>query len=117
MTVWHTKDIEEQNVDTGVGITKQVLIPPEIGPNFAMRRFVIEPGGEMPKHTNQVEHEQFVLGGQAEIGIGDDVFQVERQDVVFIPAGTPHWYRNTGQEDFVFLCIVPNAPDQTTILE
>ena len=30
----------------------------------------------MPKHTNTVEHEQYVLGGAARIGLGDDVIEV-----------------------------------------
>ena len=46
-------------------------------PNFAMRRFIMGEGGGMPRHTNTVEHEQFVLCGRAEVGIGDDVHQVE----------------------------------------
>ena len=57
-----------------------------------MKKFVIEPGGGIPAHTNTVEHEQYVLGGRARIGIGERVYEVERGDVVFIPAGEPHWY-------------------------
>ncbi|MEW5959064.1 MAG: cupin domain-containing protein, partial [Chloroflexota bacterium] len=86
-------------------------------PNFAMRRFIMEPGGGMPNHTNLVEHEQFVLRGQARIGIGAEVFEVHAADVVFIPAGVPHWYQNIGAEPFEFLCLVPNKPDTVEILE
>jgi quercetin dioxygenase-like cupin family protein len=32
--------------------------------------------------------------------------------VVFIPAGTPHWYEVVGDERFEFLCVVPNLPDR-----
>ncbi|MGD2162228.1 MAG: cupin domain-containing protein [Anaerolineales bacterium] len=107
----------ETVVKAGEGVTKQVLISAEEGPNFAMRRFTIQPGGGMPNHTNQVEHEQYVLRGKAEIGIGDEVFQVKKDDVVFIPAEVPHWYKNSGDEPFEFLCMVPNKPDETKILE
>lgn len=117
MSVKHTKDIKKIMIETGSGVTKQVVISPDEGPNFAMRRFAIQPGGGMPKHTNQVEHEQYVLGGQAEILIGDEIHQVREGDVVFIPANIPHWYKNAGDEPFVFLCIVPNQPDEITILE
>lgn len=117
MAVKHAHDVEAEMVGRSEGVTKQVLIPPEEGPNFAMRRFVIRAGGGMPKHFNEVEHEQYVLGGQARIGIGDDVYEVRQNDVVFIPAGVPHWYENSGAEDFEFLCIVPNQPDRLTILE
>ncbi len=117
MSVKHSQEIEAKTVEAGVGTTIQVLIPPEEGPNFAMRRFVMQPGGGMPRHTNQVEHEQYVLNGQAQIGIGERTYQVKKGDVVFIPAGVPHWYKNTGDEPFEFLCLVPNKPDKITILE
>lgn len=117
MSVKHTHDIEPQHVSAGTGVTMQMLISPQEGPHFAMRRFVIQPGGGMPNHTNQIEHEQYVLNGQARIGIGDEEFDVRAGDVVFIPAEVPHWYHNTGDEPFAFLCLVPNKPDRITILE
>ena len=117
MRIKHTHEIEEERLEVGSGVSKQVLISSAEAPHFAMRRFVIQPGGGMPNHTNLVEHEQYVLAGQAEIGIGAEVFQVRQADVVFIPGGIPHWYKNKGEEPFEFLCLVPNEPDQTTILE
>jgi len=48
-------------VGAGKGTTRQVLISSEEAPNFALRRFIMEPGGGMPKHTNTVEHEQYIL--------------------------------------------------------
>lgn len=116
MSIKHAHEVEAEIVEGSEGISKQVLIPPEEGPNFAMRRFVIEAGGGMPKHFNEVEHEQYVLNGRARIGIGDEVYEVQKDDVVFIPAGVPHWYENAGPENFEFLCMVPNLPDQPTIL-
>lgn len=117
MSVKDSNEIGKTVVATGEGVTKQVLISSDEGPNFAMRRFEIQPGGSMPNHTNLVEHEQYVLRGQAEIGIGREIHNVTRNDVVFIPAGVPHWYRNTGDEPFEFLCMVPNKEDKTTLLE
>lgn len=117
MAVKHSRELQSTNIETGKSVTRQVLISPEEGPNFAMRKFTIQPGGGMPNHTNSVEHEQYVLNGQAEIGIGDELFTVKQGDVVFIPAEIPHWYQNSGGESFEFLCMVPNKPDQTTILD
>ncbi len=117
MPVRAASQVPMQPVNAGQGVFIQVLIPPEEGPHFAMRRFTIRPGGWMPRHTNQVEHEQYVLQGRARIAIGDRVYDVGPGDVVFIPAGVPHWYKNVGDEDFVFLCLVPNLPDQLTIID
>jgi quercetin dioxygenase-like cupin family protein len=82
-----------------------------------MRRFTMKPGGGMPAHTNAVEHEQYVLRGHARVGIGDNVFEVKQDDVVYIPAGVPHWYQAEGDEPFVFLCVVPNRPDRIEIVD
>lgn len=117
MSVKHTKTVESNVVQAGTGTQMQVLISPEEGPNFAMRRFSMEPGGGMPLHTNLVEHEQYVLSGRARIGIGDEEFEVQQGNVVFIPGGAPHYYQNIGDEPFEFLCLVPNQPDEIVILD
>ena len=117
MSVKHSSDVESATIEAGSGTTIQVLIPPDEGPHFAMRRITMQPGGDMPNHTNAVEHEQYVLGGRAKIGIGNEIFEVQTGDVVFIPAGIPHWYTNIGDEQFEFLCFVPNEPDTITLLD
>ena len=86
MLVKHANDVAMEPVAAGKGTSRQVLIGPDEAPNFALRRFIMEPGGGMPAHTNAVEHEQYVLRGRARIGIGDEVIEVQKDDVVFIPA-------------------------------
>ena len=117
MFVKHSSSVEKEKVSAGKNTHKQVLISPDEGPNFAMRLFTIEPQGEMPLHKNSVEHEQYIVHGRAQIGIGDKTYTVETGDVVFIPANVPHWYRTIGEEAFQFLCMVPNKEDQITIIE
>jgi quercetin dioxygenase-like cupin family protein len=117
MSVKHARDVKSQDVKTGEKTTIQVLISSQEGPNFAMRRFVMQPGGGMPAHTNKVEHEQYVLQGHASIGIGGETIEVHAGDVVFIPGGIVHWYRNIGEENFEFLCMIPNKPDEIKIID
>lgn len=117
MPVKHSSQIPAEPVPAGQGASRQDLITPEEGPNFAMRKFIMEPGGGMPRHTNRVEHEQYVLRGRARVRIGDDELEVRKDDVVYIPAGVPHSYRAEGDEPFEFLCVVPNLPDETVILD
>ena len=112
MSIRHAADVPAEVVAAGTLTTRQVLIGPGVGPNFALRRFIMEPGGGIPAHTNTVEHEQYVLCGRARLGIADRVQEVGAGDVVFIPAGTPHWYEVLGDERFEFLCVVPNQPDR-----
>lgn len=111
------REIPKSPVPAGSKTSIQVLIPPDHAPHFAMRCFTIEPGGGMPNHTNTVEHEQYVLGGEAEVGIGEQIHHVRQGDVVFIPAGVPHWYTTLGEVPFQFLCLVPNQPDTIELVE
>jgi len=109
-------EVPLKEVPAGTATRTQVLIGPADGaPHFAMRRFVMGEGGGMPRHTNTVEHEQFVLRGRARVSIGARVYEVGPQDVVFIPAGTPHDY-HVLEAPFEFLCMVPNAEDRIDIL-
>ena len=117
MSVKHVSEFTREPVGAGDGAERQVLIGPDVGPHFALRRFIMQPGGGMPLHTNRVEHEQYVLRGSARVVIGEHTHDVKAGDVVFIPAGVPHAYRTTSShEPFEFLCVVPNGPDEITVL-
>ncbi len=111
MFVKKIDQIIKEEVKAATKTYRQVLIGSGEGPNFAMRKFTIEPGGEMPMHTNTVEHEQLILNGHAKVVIGDKTFDAGKNDIVFIPAGVPHCYKTIGAEPFEFLCVVPNKVD------
>ncbi len=111
-----SSSVPETVVPAGKGTKFQVLISDQEAPHFALRRFVMEPGGGMPNHTNLVEHEQYILKGAARVGIGDEVFEVKQGDVVYIPQGSPHWYEADAEQGFEFLCIVPNREDRIEIV-
>ena len=115
MSVKKIDTIKKVKVDSGINTHKQVLISSQEAPNFAMRKFTIEPHGFMPLHNNSVEHEQYVLKGKAEIQIGEDIFIVQKDEIVFIPAEVYHSYRNIGDENFEFLCLIPNKEDKITL--
>lgn len=117
MPVKRSTDVEAKNVAAGKDTTIQVLISSQEGPNFALRKFSMQKGGGMPRHTNTVEHEQYVLHGEATITIGEETYRVKTGDVVLILEGVVHSYQNTGEEPFEFLCIIPNKEDKITIVD
>jgi len=111
-------DIEYEAVDAADGLTKGVLIDEADGaPHFAMRRFTLDPGTEVPNHTNAVEHEQYVLSGEYVVGIDGEEYTVSAGDSLLIPAGVPHWYRNEGDEEGAFICAVPNGDDTIELVD
>lgn len=104
-------------VAAGRATEMQILVGKDDGaPHFAMRRFIMGKDGGMPRHTNRVEHEQYVLRGRARVSVGDEVHEVSAGDVLYIPAGMPHDYQVL-EPPFEFLCMVPNQPDEIRILD
>ncbi|HZK17628.1 MAG: cupin domain-containing protein [Anaerolineaceae bacterium] len=117
MSVKHSHEIPGEPLPVGEGVSRAILISNQEAPNFAMRKFTIRAGGFMPFHINLVEHEQYVLKGKALIKIDDSSYEVQPGDAVYIPANVPHSYLPLGEEDFEFLCLVPNKPDKTIFVE
>jgi len=112
------EDIEYESVGAADGMEKGVLVGEEHGaPNLAIRRFTLAPGGTVPKHTNEIEHEQYVLEGEYVVGIDDTEYTVSAGDALHIPAGVVHWYRNDGDEQGAFLCAVPTGDDEIKLVE
>jgi quercetin dioxygenase-like cupin family protein len=110
-------DVSYEAVDAADGLSKGVLLDERDGaPHFAMRRFTLDAGSEVPRHTNAVEHEQYVLAGEYVVGIGDEEHVVEPGDALLIPAGVEHWYRNDGDDPGAFICVVPNGDDEIELV-
>lgn len=90
------------------GTTIRWLINKENGAQtFAMRRFVLQPGAEIPLHEHEADHEIYILSGEG-IAFTENQEVVVKQDMfVYISSNEPHGYRNTSDSPFVFLCVVP----------
>lgn len=75
--------------------------------NFYMRRFLMAPGGKIPLHGHPWEHEIYILRGQAEVFTDSEKQTISAGNCLYVPSDEPHGYRNIGDEDLEFLCIVP----------
>lgn len=95
-------------------VDMQMLCGPADGcPRFAMRKFTIAPGGCTPRHQHDYEHEVYILAGQGvAFGHGAET-PVQAGDALYVPANEMHQFRNTGQEDLQFICMVPAFVHQT----
>ncbi|MHA1907556.1 MAG: cupin domain-containing protein [Candidatus Thorarchaeota archaeon] len=75
---------------------------------YAMRHFEIAPGGIVPLHQHDEEHEIFILQGTAKMLGAPEESYAKKDDVVFIPSNEEHGYDNTkGTEPFRFICVIP----------
>jgi quercetin dioxygenase-like cupin family protein len=116
--VTRAAEVDYESVDAADGLSKGVLIDETDGaPHFALRRFELAPNSAVPRHTNEVEHEQYVLEGEYVVGIDGEEYTVSAGDSLLIPAGVVHWYRNESDETGAFLCAVPNGDDTIELVE
>ncbi len=75
--------------------------------NFAMRLFEIGPGGHTSYHTHPWEHEIFVKKGHGILVSEDERHAIREGDVIFIPPGERHQFRNESKETLELICLIP----------
>ncbi len=80
-------------------------------PTFSMRHFTVAPGGHTPHHQHNYEHEIMILEGAGEAQYGEAVHPVKAGDVLFIEPDVMHQFRNTSNDEFKFICLVPKQHD------
>ena len=111
MIIQHYRDVdvvipEEQGVN-GVKM-RRVIAEKEGAQNFVMRVFEVEQGGNTPLHAHGWEHEVFTLSGTGVVvDQSGDEHDVKSGDVIFIPGGEEHQFRNTGDAVWEFICLIP----------
>lgn len=110
MKTFSQSDIAAEPItgDGVAGVKVQWLIDPEMGAkHIAMRRFEFAPGGHTPYHSHPWEHEMFILSGEGVVVTAEGERRFGAGDVVFMPSGEEHNFRNDGQAALTFLCVVP----------
>jgi quercetin dioxygenase-like cupin family protein len=108
-----------EDVEQAEGLRKQVLVGDDDdgdGARNALRRFVLEPNARVPRHTNSVEHVQYVLEGGYTVEVEGEERVAREGDAMHVPAGAVHSYTG-GDERGVFLCVVPNEDDEMEMVE
>jgi quercetin dioxygenase-like cupin family protein len=92
-------------------VRMQLLCGPADGcPTFAMRKFIVAPGGCTPKHHHDYEHEVLILSGHGVVFGNDREQPIKPGDVLFVPANELHQFKNTAGPDgaaLEFICLVP----------
>jgi quercetin dioxygenase-like cupin family protein len=74
----------------------------------------IHPGKRNPLHVHpNCEELLYVLEGEADHKLGDEMFHLKAGDVIRIPRGVAHWARATGDAPVVAV-ISFSAADRTT---
>lgn len=83
-----------------------LLASPEGAPNFALRRFNLEPDGQTPLHSHPWEHEVYVLRGSGAVITGEGETPLQPDCAVLVLPNETHCFRS-GAQGLQFLCLVP----------
>ncbi len=111
MPVRKYAEIEEVPMTTegAAGVTKKIPIGKKEGwADHVLRVFRIAPGGHTPKHQHDWEHINYVMRGKGRLLIDGTEYDVAEKDFAVVPPNAAHQFRNPYDEDFEFICIVPN---------
>ena len=102
----------EVDVEGATGVSMQVMLGREdAAPNFAMRHFLVSPGGHTPRHAHPYEHEVYVVEGRLQAECNGDRRTVAAGDVLLVPSGATHQFVNDSDSPARFLCLVPLESD------
>ncbi len=89
-------------------VTMQIMVGRDDGaPNFALRHFVVQPGGHTPLHQHDYEHEVYIVEGDCDVECDGETAAATAGDVLYVPANSLHQFRNHSEAPMRFLCLVP----------
>jgi len=104
------RDVEAEPVEIegARGVRVRWLVSDHDGaPNFCMRRFELEPGGNTPRHAHPWEHEVYVLEGQGTVFYEGVEEPFTPGDVVYVPPNAEHSFIAYAGSSVAFLCLIP----------
>jgi len=90
------------------GVQMAVMVGRSDGaPNFALRHFVVEPGGHSPRHSHDYEHEVYIVEGAGTVLLEGKEHPIGKGDVVYVPAEEENQFKADPKAGLRFLCLVP----------
>jgi quercetin dioxygenase-like cupin family protein len=87
-----------------VGIGSVCVSGEDTGGKYCLIEAGLAPGMGVPRHTHTREDEvYYVLSGELEVTIGDEVFILRQGDTLIAPRDIPHQLRNSGSTENHYL--------------
>lgn len=102
-------DISGDYADAGQVSRRDLVGVADGAPNFTMREFQLAAGASTPHHSHDWEHEVLILEGAGTLLHGDKETAFDAGNSIYVPSNEPHQFRNTGDGNLRFICVVPNA--------
>lgn len=93
------------------GLYEILLSGEDTGGRTTVMRMTVPAGSGAPPHTHPGEETLYVLDGEVDVHIGDDVVAATRGAVFHFPAGTREWFQATSQAT-VLVTYTPGGIDR-----
>ena len=105
---WEGIDVLPYKEDGNVfkSVTRQTLFPGEHDLPVELRYFEVGNNGHSTLERHEHAHLVVIIRGSGRVLIGDEVSEIEENDIVQIPPLTWHQFRATNEEELGFLCVV-----------
>lgn len=85
-------------------------------PEYGLRYFTIQPGGEIPIHNHFYHQTMYILSGKFECYQYDMASEAvvttkvtQSGDFIYVPSMEPHGMKNIGDGPATFLCCIANV--------
>jgi quercetin dioxygenase-like cupin family protein len=89
-----------------VGIGSVCLSGADTGGAYCLLEVALAPGMSVPRHTHTREDEAYyVLSGELEVIVADEVFVLRAGDTLIAPRDIPHQLRNSGNAENHYLLV------------
>ena len=89
-----------------VGIGSVCLTGADTGGAYCLLEVALAPGMSVPRHTHTREDEAYyVLSGELEVIVADEVFVLRAGDTLIAPRDIPHQLRNSGNAENHYLLV------------
>ena len=103
---WENTELVTYDKPTVKGVSKRILIGQrEQAPDFAMRYFEVQPGGNSALESHPAIHEVFILRGRGRVLMGEDFHEISEGDVVYIAPNERHEFLAATDQPLGFICI------------
>ncbi len=115
MPILKNKDMKsvEVNMEAAKNVLKQTAITSKEGwEGWSMRIFTLKKEGYTPSHSHPWPHINYIIKGIGTLFIDGEEQSVSPGDTAYVQGGEKHQFKNNGDEDFSFICIVPEAGDK-----
>jgi quercetin dioxygenase-like cupin family protein len=103
----------EINMEAAKNVLKQTAITGAQGwDGWSMRIFTLKKDGFTPFHTHDWPHINYIICGAGTLFIDGEEKTVAPGDTAYVKGGEEHQFKNSGDDDFSFICIVPEEGDK-----